>query len=244
MRIDKLLSNLKYGTRNEIKKIIKEKQVKVNDVIVKDSGLQVDVLTDQITIFDQIIEYKEFVYLMLHKPKGYISATEDNMHKTVIDLIDDDFKIFDPFPCGRLDIDTEGLIILSNDGQFAHKMLHPKKEIYKKYYAEVDGVIENSDVDAFYQGLEILDGENKPYVTKKAKLDIITENKAYVYICEGKFHQVKRMFQKCNKRVTYLKRESIGKLKLDENLQLGDYRELHKNELDLLFENESIFMEV
>lgn len=238
MRLDKLLANLKYGTRTEIKKIIKDKNVLVNNKVVKDGSIHVNPNKDVISIYDEIIEYKEYIYMMMNKPSGYISATIDNMHKTVIDLLSDSERVYDVFPCGRLDIDTEGLIILANDGKFAHRLLHPKKEIYKKYYVEVDKDLEPEDIIAFKNGLEIYDGNNELYKTKKALLEIIAKDKAYVYICEGKFHQVKRMFQKVGKQVIYLKRISIGKLALDDSLLPGKYKELNEDEIKLLFKNE------
>lgn len=235
MRIDKFLANLKYGSRNEIKKILKEKQVTVNGKIITDASFHIDEEKDKVTIYGDEVFYQKYIYLMLNKPKGYISATFDNYHKTVIDLLDDRYKIFDPFPCGRLDIDTEGLLILSNDGQFAHKLTHPKKEIYKTYYVETDKAINISDKSAFYEGLDILDGNNKLYRTKKAYLEIIDDNKAYVSIAEGKFHQIKRMFTERGKKVIYLKRIRIGELKLDEKLALGEVKELSNDDIELLF---------
>ncbi len=239
MRLDKLLVNLKYGSRTEIKKMIKNKLVTVNNEIVKDSSMHIDENNDLIFVNGKKIRYQKYIYLMMNKPSGYISATFDNRHKTVIDLLDEKISIYDVFPCGRLDIDTEGLLILSNDGQFAHQLTHPKKAIYKTYYVELNKSLYESDVRLFKEGMEILDGNNEPYMTKKAILEIVDDKKAYVSITEGKFHQIKRMFQKVNKVVTYLKRVQIGSLKLDDNLSLGAYKELSKQELDLLFINEN-----
>ncbi len=238
MRLDKLLSNLKFGTRTEIKKMIKDKLVMVNQVMVRDSNIKIDENHDEILVNGVEVHYQEFAYLMLNKPKNYVCATVDNLHLTVIDLLDETYQVYDVFPCGRLDIDTEGLVILSNDGQFAHKLTHPKKEVYKKYYAEVDSPINEDDIVSFKEGMEILDGNNEVYKTKKALLEIISSDKAYVYICEGKFHQVKRMFEKIGKHVLYLKRESIGKLGLDKKLAIGEYKELYQDDLKYLFENE------
>lgn len=241
MRLDKLLANLKYGSRKEIKQLIKKKLVLVNDEVIKDSSIHVNPEQDQITVAGEVITYKEHVYFMMHKPAGVISATTDLRHKTVIDLLSGDDLVYDVFPCGRLDIDTEGLIILSNDGQFAHQMLHPKKEINKVYYAEIEGHLTIDDQMQFSSGMEILDGQSQPYTTKPAKLEIIRadlQSQALVTIYEGKFHQVKRMFEHVGKRVTYLKRLAIGQLRLDEQLTLGQYREMNSEELELLFINE------
>lgn len=238
MRLDKLLSNLKYGTRTEIKKMIKNKLVKVNGEVVRDSSLHIDEYHDVVLVNEQQVHYQKFVYLMLNKPKDYISATTDDYHKTVIDLLDDRFRVYDVYPCGRLDIDTEGLLILSNDGQFAHQLMHPKKEVYKTYHVQVDKAFLPSDIISFKEGLEIFDGNNNKYQTKKALLEILDDKNAYISISEGKFHQVKRMFQKVGKKVLYLKRVQIGKLVLDENLKLGEYKELTNDDKLKLFINE------
>ncbi len=238
MRVDKLLSHMKYGSRKEIKKAIKNKLLTVNNEIIINSGYQVDEKKDIIIFNGERVHYKQYVYIMLNKPKGYISATNDRYHKTVIDLLDKT-HIYDVFPCGRLDIDTEGLLILSNDGQFAHQLTHPKKEIYKTYYVEVDKPLLIQDIKHFKEGIYILDGIKKLYKTKKALLEIKDEYKALVSISEGKYHQVKRMFQKLGYKVKYLKRIKIGKLLLDDNLSIGEYRELKKHEISLLFENEN-----
>lgn len=235
MRLDKFLSNLKYGSRKEVKKILKKEHVKVNGKIVTDGSFHIDPKNDLVTINDKKIYYQKYLYLMLNKPQGYISATYDNYHKTIIDLLDDKYKRFQLFPCGRLDIETEGLIILTNDGEFAHKLMHPKKEIYKTYYVEVEKALSDDDKYAFYQGLEILDGNNQIYQTKRAYLNIIDKYKATVSIAEGKYHQVKRMFKKRGNKVIYLKRIKIGALSLDEDLKLGEVKELTDKDLALLF---------
>lgn len=238
MRLDKLLSNLKYGTRNEIRKLVKQGYVKVNGEVVTDSGVHVDEIHDEIIIMNEVINYRPYIYLMMNKPQGYISATYDNYHETVLDLLDEEYLRYDLFPCGRLDIDTEGLIILTNDGKFAHQIMHPKKDIYKTYYVEVDQPLSQTDKDIFLRGLTILDGKDEPFTTKPAYLEVLSPYKATISIAEGKFHQVKRMFQALGKQVTYLKRIKIGKLKLDDALELGEYRELTETELALLLEND------
>lgn len=238
MRLDKLLSNLKYGTRSEIKKIIKDKHVRVNEKVIKTPSLHIDPQKDVIKIFNQVIKYQEFIYLMLNKPNDVISATVDPLHKTVVDLLNEQDRRYEPFPCGRLDLDTEGLIILTNDGSFAHRIMHSKKDINKKYYVEVKEKLSQKDVVLFINGLEIKDGKKEWFKTSPATLEIIDDKKATVSLNEGKFHQVKRMFLKINNEVTYLKRVQIGKLKLDDQLEFGQYRELTPSELQLLFINE------
>ena len=171
---------------------------------------------------------------MMNKPKDIISATEDNKTKTVVDILDEQERIFKPFPVGRLDKDAEGLMLLTNDGDLAHKLTSPKKDIVKKYYVEVFGTIEDMHITYFKEGVILDDG----YKCKSAILDILTSNetgsKAYIYITEGKFHQVKRMMKSIGCEVTYLKRLSIGELVLDENLKLGEYRYLTNQELKKL----------
>ena len=165
---------------------------------------------------------------MLNKPKGYLSATRDKNEKTVIDLINIKREIF---PVGRLDKDTEGLMLLTNNGKYAHFLTSPNHHVEKKYYVELENDIKDEDIPLFCNGLEIRDGKDELYITKQAKLDRLTSNTCYVYITEGKFHQIKRMFEKLNNKVTYLKRVKFGDIELDENLQLGQYRELTEEEI-------------
>ncbi|MGO1369556.1 MAG: pseudouridine synthase [Senegalia sp. (in: firmicutes)] len=232
-RIDKILSNLGYGTRKEIKQKIKSKMVKVNGQTIKDNSVKVNPYEDIIKFNEKIIDYRKFIYLMLNKPAGIISATEDNFNKTVIDLIDDKYKAFKPFPVGRLDKDTEGLLLITNDGELAHKLLSPKKHIDKKYFVKVSGKLDNFDEESFIKGIDI--GEKN--LTLPAELDIKVSDEiseCYVIIREGKFHQVKRMFEALGKKVIYLKRVKMGSLYLDSNLKLGEYKELSNEELDII----------
>lgn len=232
-RIDKILANLGYGSRKDIKKNIKSGMVKVNNEVIKDNSIKIDPYKENIKFNNKKINYRKFIYLMLNKPSGVISATEDNHSKTVIDLIDDEYKAFNPFPVGRLDKDTEGLLILTNDGDLAHKLLSPKKHVDKKYYVKVEGYLDKNDKTAFKEGLDI--GEKN--ITLPAELDIKKSNEiseCYVIIREGKFHQIKRMFISLGKKVIYLKRISMGNVELDSNLKLGEYRELTSKEIDIL----------
>ena len=233
MRIDKLLSNIGIGTRKEVKKFIKEGLVLVNGNTVKDAGLIVDTEFDEILFDGEKINYKEFIYIMMNKPKGVISATYDPIEKTVIDLLPQELKARNPFPVGRLDKDTEGLLLITNDGDLAHKLLSPKKNVIKKYYAKILGFVNESDIKAFNEGIVLEDG----YKTLPANLEILSSSdvsKVYVYIREGKYHQIKRMFESVGKKVIYLKRLAMGNLTLDENLKPGEWRELSEEELSFL----------
>lgn len=234
LRIDKFLSNIGIGSRKQIKQDAKKGHIKINDEVVKDSSKIVDTDTDQVKYKNEIVKYVQYIYLMMNKPRGVVSATEDNFDKTVIDLLSGDDKIYNPFPVGRLDKDTEGLLLITNDGQLAHDLLSPRKHVDKTYYAEVEEEITEKDVKAFAEGV-ILTNEN--YKTLPAKLQIIESGYpsfCYVTIKEGKFHQVKRMFNAVNNEVIYLKRLSMGSLKLDEGLQSGEYRHLTDDEVEQL----------
>ena len=239
MRLDKFLANSGIGTRKEVKEILKNKKVSVNNVFVKDGKIQVDKEKDIVKYENKIINYKPFVYIMMNKPAGVISATEDSHHKTVIDLLNDKYRTYDIFPVGRLDIDTEGLLLLTNDGILSHNLLSPKKHVDKKYYVKIAKKLNENDIKMLENGIKL----EENFVTKKAKVEIISEslnendckkndNLVYITISEGKFHQVKRMFKAINNEVLYLKRVKMGNLLLDENLELGEYRELTQKELN------------
>lgn len=235
MRLDKLLANMGYGSRKEVKGLLKQKAVTVNGEVVKDSAMHVNPEKQDVSVFGERVEYIEFIYVMMNKPPGVISATEDRYDQTVIDLLDPYVQHFQPFPVGRLDKDTEGLLLITNDGNLAHNLLSPKKHVPKWYYAKIDGVVTEADIEAFAQGVTLDDG----YHTKPGELKILVsgeESEIELMIQEGKFHQVKRMFESVGKTVTYLKRLSMGPLELDEELALGDYRELTKEELSSLLE--------
>lgn len=236
MRLDKLLSHSGFGTRKEVKNLLKKKGVTVNGEVQKEGKFQIDLEKDRVEVCGEEVSYQEFVYFMLHKPQGVISATTDNLHETVIDLLQPHDQLQEPFPVGRLDIDTEGLLLLTNDGALAHELLSPKKHVNKVYEAEIKGVVTKEDVIAFEKGISLDDG----YVCKPAVLDIIETNEnegtswIRVTIQEGKFHQVKRMFEAMGKEVVYLKRLSMGPLILDEELPLGEYRPLTLEEIEQL----------
>ncbi|MFD1030344.1 pseudouridine synthase [Metaplanococcus flavidus] len=230
MRIDKYLSNMGFGSRKDVKVLLKSKAVEVNGEIVRDAKQHVDEVADLVTVAGEEVEYAEFIYLMMNKPPGVISATEDKYDETVIDLLGDGERHFEPFPVGRLDKDTEGLLLLTNDGKLAHELLSPKKHVAKTYYARIDGRVTEEDGEAFRKGVILDDG----YQTKEAFLKIIQsgeESEIELTITEGKFHQVKRMFESVGKTVVYLKRLSMGSLQLDPDLELGEYRYLTEDEL-------------
>ncbi|PKG22262.1 pseudouridine synthase [Niallia nealsonii] len=233
MRIDKMLANLGYGSRKEVKMLLKSKAVKVNNEIIKDAKEQVDPNRDVVTLYGDVVEYKEFIYLMMNKPPGVISATEDTREETVIDLLQIEDAVFNPFPVGRLDKDTEGLLIITNDGKLSHRLLSPKKHVPKTYFAVINGKVTEEDIEAFQNGVVLDDG----YETKPGELKILKAGETSdieLTISEGKFHQVKRMFESVGKKVLYLKRISMGPLMLDETLELGEYRELTEEEILLL----------
>lgn len=232
MRIDKFLSNMTECSRSEIKKLIKSKLVSVNSTIIDNPSFQVSE-TSEAYIGNRKIEYIRFKYIMMNKPQGVISATEDKKYKTVVDLLDDKLKLINLAPVGRLDKDTEGFILLTNDGELTHNILSPKKHVSKTYYAKIAGIVTESEIELFKSGLKLDDG----YITMPALLKIIKSSEISeieLTIMEGKFHQVKRMFEAVNKKVIYLKRIAIGGLKLDEGLKLGEYRDLTQAELNLL----------
>ena len=233
-RLDKVLSNLGYGTRKEIKQVAKKGLIKVNGEIVKDNGMQVDPEVDRISINGEEIFYRKYIYLMMNKPDGVISATFDNRDETVIDLLEIEHQVFNPFPIGRLDKDTVGLLLLTNDGELNHRLISPKWKVDKIYYAKIDKLVTDSDIKKFESGITLDDG----YICKEAKLEIIKASEegseVMLTIQEGKFHQVKRMFEAVDKKVTYLQRVEFGTLKLDEDLEEGEYRELTDEEVATL----------
>ena len=229
LRLDKYLADMGIGTRTEVKKAITKGQVRVNEETVKRPEIKIDTEKDHVFYQGQRVAYAEYEYYMLNKPAGVVSATEDKNDSTVLDLIDEKQRK-DLFPVGRLDKDTEGLLLITNDGELAHQLLSPKKHVDKVYFARIDGKVTEEDVRRFAEGLEI--GEEKP--TLPAHLEILKSeeiSEIRLTIREGKFHQVKRMFHVVGKEVIYLKRLQMGSLVLDPRLALGEYRELSGQEL-------------
>ena len=238
MRIDKCLADCGLGTRSEVKSLLKAKRITVNGKVVNNGKVQVNPETDDIMFDGETIQYEEFVYIMMNKPKGVVSATEDNLHKTVLDLINPLYFKKGVFPVGRLDIDTHGLLLLTNDGELAHRLLSPKKHVTKNYQARVEGVMTVEDAAAFEKGIVLSDGTE----CMPARLDILSttqdESIVQIHLKEGKFHQVKRMVKACGKTVVDLQRLTMGPLKLDESLALGESRPLTEEELQSLMMNE------
>lgn len=230
IRLDKFLASAGAGTRSEVKTMIRKGQVAVNGEICKKAETKVNAETDRVTVNGGLVQYLKYEYYLLHKPAGCVSATNDNVHQTVMDYIVSDRKK-ELFPVGRLDLDTEGLLLITNDGDLAHRLLSPAKHVEKTYYAKIDGEVTEKDVKQFLTGVDI--GEEK--LTRPAELRILSsgvQSEIELTICEGKFHQVKRMFHAVGKEVTYLKRISMGGLVLDASLEKGQFRTLTKEEIE------------
>lgn len=228
MRLDKFLANMGVGTRSEVKQLLKKGSVKVNQNIVKLPKLHVNPNSDEIMVNDEVVSYIDKVYIMLNKPKGYISATEDEVHPTIIDLIPE-YAHLNIFPVGRLDKDTEGLLLVTNDGQFNHEVMNPNKHVSKTYEVYSKHPITQFDIDKFKSGIELSDGKLKPAILKK-----VDNYVSHVTIYEGKYHQVKRMFHSIENEILELKRIKIAQLELDHNLDLGSYRLLTQIDFDNL----------
>lgn len=258
LRLDKYLADLGIGTRSEVKKLIRTKQITVNGVPALKPEIKIDEQADEVCLRGEKLSYAAYEYYLFHKPAGCISATEDRVHQTVMDYLTDTVRS-DLFPVGRLDIDTEGLLLITNDGALAHELLSPARHVAKTYYAKVQGQVTEEDVELFRQGVDI--GEDR--LTKPAKLVILKNDlsckeiasepyhmanvakndviggemedsifsEIELTITEGKFHQVKRMFHAAGKEVVYLKRLSMGSLVLPEDLKPGEYRKLTDEEL-------------
>ncbi len=229
MRLDKYLSEMGAGTRSELKKAVRAGRVTVNGEVVKDAAARVTG-SDEVRLDGKTIAYEEFVYYMLHKPAGVISATEDPRERTVIDLLSEKSEgplRTDLFPVGRLDKDTEGLLLITNDGNLAHRLLSPRHHVDKVYYARLDGPVGGEEKRLFAQGFQVDD----TLTAQPAELEILDPaSEVKVTIREGKFHQIKRMFAAVGREVLYLKRLSMGPLVLDGSLEAGEYRRLTPEE--------------
>lgn len=229
IRLDKYLADMGVGTRTQVKDMLKKGLVTVDDIIVKDPGLKIDTTAlSIIKVSGEVISYSEYEYYMLNKPAGVITATSDKKQSTVMDLVKGNRK--DMFPVGRLDKDTEGLLLITNDGDLAHELLAPKKHVDKTYYAELLKDVSDNYIKEFSNGIVLKDGIK----TMPAVLRILDKRRVELTIHEGKYHQVKRMFEATGNKVTYLKRLSMGSLTLDETLPLGGYRPLTENEINSL----------
>jgi 16S rRNA pseudouridine516 synthase len=230
VRLDKLLANAGYGSRKEIKALVKAGAVAVNGNPLKDGSLHINTDADKVSVNGNQVLYREFVYLMLNKPAGCISATVDDKEPTVMQFVPPEYRHYDLFPVGRLDKDTEGLLLLTNDGKLAHELLAPKKHVPKTYFVRVDGKVNEEHKTAFSEGAVLDDG----YKTRPAELKILTSSEVSeveVTIHEGKFHQVKRMFKAIGMNVLYLQRIMFGSLVLDPTIKKGQIRELNMEEI-------------
>lgn len=236
MRIDKFLANQDIGSRSQVKQYIKKGMISVNGIVCKSPEQKIDENADQISYNGKVIGYQKHHYYMLNKPSGCVSATNDNLHITVLDLLKASVPVKNLFPVGRLDIDTEGLLLITDDGELSHNLLSPSKHVAKTYFARIDGLATEEHIKAFKEGLDI--GDDKP--TKPGTLvikntDLKTQtSEILLTITEGRYHQVKRSFEALGMKVTYLKRLSMGSLTLDEALTPGEFRELTETELQAL----------
>lgn len=235
-RIDKILASQNIASRGQIKNMIKRGAVTVDGITVKRPDEKYDAEVSRIAVNGNEITYKKNIYIMMNKPKGVLSASNDKYEKTVIDLLSPELKRKGLFPAGRLDKDTEGFLLITDDGKLAHQMLSPKNHVYKLYMAETDKILTQSDADKFKEGIKYGETAFLP-----AEMKITDKNTALVEICEGKFHQIKKMFNAVGANVLYLKRLKIGNVFLDENLKPGEYRELFEHEkIDILQRTKSI----
>lgn len=225
MRLDKFLAANGFGSRRDAKKLIKKKAIKVNQEIIRDPSMILNLEKDSVAIHDEIIDYKKDVYYMLNKPAGTISSHDAKDYPSVLELIEDSRT--DLIIVGRLDVDTEGLLLITNDGQFSHRVSHGKKEVYKQYYVELEKDFDSNFIKDLETGIPMDGGILKP-----ALVQVESKNSILLSIAEGKYHQVKRMMHYCDNEVTYLKRLKIGDLNLDQSLKPGQYRELRLDEIN------------
>lgn len=235
MRLDKLLATLGEGTRSEVRDHVRAGRVTVDGKIAKDAGMQVDAENSVVAIAGRVLSYKAVRHVMLHKPQGVLTAARDKKQKTVMDLLPPLYAAMGCMPAGRLDKDTEGLLIITSDGQLAHRIISPKKDVRKIYYARLDAPLGEKDIAAFAAGLHIKDADGE-FDAKPAVLEILSETgcEVRIHVSEGKYHQVKRMTASRGANVIYLRRERIGALDLDEKLAPGEWREMTEDEVALL----------
>ena len=240
LRLDKFLADMQVGTRSQVKDYIKKNRIRVNGKLVSSAELKVDTTDCEVMFDGKRVAYTQTEYYMLNKPAGVLSATMDKKAETVLDLIVDKSRK-DLFPVGRLDRDTEGLLLITNDGALAHNLLSPKKHVDKKYFARVSGPIADRFIEEFAKGLRI----DEDFTAMPAVLEILGYNsendmtEVYITIREGKFHQIKRMFEAIGSEVLFLKRLSMGPLVLDKELAAGEYRKLTDEEIEMLYAHEA-----
>jgi len=235
MRLDKLLAELGEGTRSEVRDLIRSGRVTVDGAVIKDAGMQVDAEGSEVLIGGRLLSYKAVRHVMLHKPQGVLTAARDKKQKTVMDLLPPLYAAMGAMPAGRLDKDTEGLLIITSDGQLAHRIISPKKDVPKIYYARLNAPLTQADAAAFAAGLHIKDSDGE-FDAKPAKLEILSDTgcEVRIHVREGKYHQVKRMIASRGAQVIYLRRERIGALDLDPALAPGQWREMTDKEVALL----------
>lgn len=231
MRIDKFLSNMGIASRTESSKAARQGGIFVNGVAVKKADVHIDPEKDIITYCGRKIEYRKYTYILMNKPDGVVSATEDGRDKTVIDLLPEELQKLNLFPCGRLDKHTLGLVMLTDDGDLAHRLLSPKHHVKKKYRFESKFPLTDEEIEYLEKGATLEDG----YVTKPSRIELFEDKRSgYITLTEGKYHQIKRMLESVNNKITYLERITFGPLALDEKLARGEWRFLTQNEIDEL----------
>ncbi|OCN03725.1 hypothetical protein A4S06_05025 [Erysipelotrichaceae bacterium MTC7] len=228
IRLDKYLAHLKYGTRKEVKKIIRSGAVRVNGEVIRNDDYKIDETTDEVIYDGFVLDYQEYYYLMMNKPDGYVSSNKDELDPSILNLVFEPYA-FDLQCVGRLDVDTKGLLILTNDGKFNHAVTAPKRHVEKEYVMELEKPLSENDIQQLYAGVSIDDD-----LSKALSIKVIDEASYAMVIDEGKYHQVKRMMHAVNNEVLALKRIRIGALYLDENLEEGEYRALTKTEVEVL----------
>lgn len=235
-RLDKIISSCGAASRREVKNLVRSGRIAVDGVTVSNAEQKYDPEKVMITLDNKPLQYKKRHIIMLNKPAGYITATEDRTDRTVLDLLTPEYRKIGVFPVGRLDKDTEGLLLLTDDGNFCHNVISPTKKVAKIYYAEIVGKLTEADSAAFEKGIVLMDGQ----VCMPGKLKIAGEACGYVMVYEGKYHQVKRMFASLGKPVVYLKRVAIGGIKLDETIEKGKFRELTDKEIGIIFDKDEM----
>lgn len=232
-RLDKILASQGTLSRRDVKEIVKKGRISINGIVTKKSDVKIDIGKDAVTLDGELLSLKKHIYIMLNKPQGVVSASESDTDKTVVDLVPDELFRKGLFPAGRLDKDTTGFVLLTDDGEFAHRILSPKNHIFKTYLATLEHSLTQNDIEMLEKGITLADGTT----LKEAKVEVIKEGEqplVQIMICEGKYHQVKRMFAAAGNKVIALHRSKMGNLELDSALNPGECREITPDELNLL----------
>lgn len=229
LRLDKFLTDAGVATRTEAARAAREGKISVNNIIIRKSGTHVDPVCDKIIYCGNVVTYREFTYIMLNKPEGYVSSTDDPKSPNVLMLLPERLRRIGLFPCGRLDKNTVGLLLLTNNGPLSHKLLAPKNHVEKKYRFRVSDVLSAEDIDRLESGVDI-----GGYVTAPCRLEMTGENEGFISITEGKYHQIKLMMSAVGTHITFLERVSFGPIELDNSLERGSWRYLSENEQSLI----------